>query len=1125
MNPSNVEWAAVCGIAQTSWVDEVPVARPESARSVLTASGAPDASMTMLTLLSLRKEMIEERLALNRHHAGQVDAATPHHHSSSTTAVLELVMDRMALKDCGECDGATQSPLAEFASLRRLTLNFNHLSKIHTTSVFNALLDLRELEIDFNKLSEFGPLKQCQRLEQLSVSHNVLVSLVGLALPRLHTLDVSHNKLGKEFVTAAMSKDPVLRLPNLTQLDVSHNNLTSLEWVGSLTKLTALRASHNTIASLQGVQTCLALEELDVSHNRLRFTATTQANNPLKGIGKSLQQLDVSFNDISSLAFFPPGTLTKVWSLSIANNTFHGSRKPLDDGSSVLRGPRRGSSSTPKTKGGPATTSGIFASDDIGDACYDDEGRGSVASRPSSRGFTPGALSTGRASNAPTPALSTSTRRGPSSDDAVTFLARLAQLFPALEILNVANNSEEIIADASDLRFLSKCTGLTELSIAGTLTLPPVGGRRGSCSSAECPHKEAVLTFLPQIEVLDGTVLFKREAVAVAVEDMESAGIHDSATLFSLSRPVVVRPTSAGGAALIRPGTSSQQKVNAIHSSKAKDDLEDFQREMEAFMHRAEHSRRKVHHIMDHMQRMTAWAYHDGPKPSSSSALEPSSVVGSAPTTEQALQEPAPLIMSDVDAMIEEALAAEEAVVDGRPSRGRPLTELSDSDDEQREGVDRLEVSPAEDSASQKPPVGAKQLPRPPSTKRGVGGDGGPHTSPNKQRLIDQHRSSSVQPAPRSNSSHAGRGVSGTTNVQQRSASTSQAAERSKHRSSSSSAASSSLYAESEAMKRIKSLPTSSFTLEQAKFKQELANEAEKRREQLRQFAKESSAKLPAPKPKGRFSGTQQLNVAALSGSTPDRNTSRPTTGKSETGTSMISPGKAAFGAPPPAGGAGERVTTSTATSPPKAAVRKPVCPTVVPPYAGDEAGRNIPKLNLALAEGSSRSPVLQEDEQRDQTPAMREPSTVVRDPRDVPRGDVPEEPSRDGTPINGTFSSSTPGGAPSLSSTARPLSATNTLLKRVDPNNGVPAYPKVNTVNKNSTANPLLKGDAIGSLSSRPVTKSVVPAFVDEGGHENSAGADTEATTYFSTKPVSASQPAPVRGGASLNRRGQQRK
>ncbi|CUF19806.1 Hypothetical protein, putative [Bodo saltans] len=265
MNPNNEEWAAVCSFAQSSWVDAVDTmssARPSSSAaphgsrpSLLVASGASEVSATssgaqlsgMLTLLSLRKELIEDRLALHRHQGGQMESGATGHNQQNS--VLELVLDRMAIKDCGECDGATQSPLVDYTQLRRLTLNFNHLTKVHTARVIQPLTELRELEIDFNKLSAFGPLKN-QRLEQMTLSHNVLLSITGLALPRLHTLDLSHNALGREFVTAALdAKDPSLRLPSLTMLDVSHNKLTTFEWVGSLTKLTTLRAAHNMIAS------------------------------------------------------------------------------------------------------------------------------------------------------------------------------------------------------------------------------------------------------------------------------------------------------------------------------------------------------------------------------------------------------------------------------------------------------------------------------------------------------------------------------------------------------------------------------------------------------------------------------------------------------------------------------------------------------------------------------------------------------------------------------------------------------------------------------------------------------------------------------------------------------------
>jgi hypothetical protein len=1087
----------------------------------------------MLTLLSLRKELIEDRLALHRHQGGQMDGNNAAGHNQQS-AVLELVLDRMAIKDCGECDGATQSPLVDYSQLRRLTLNFNHLTKLHTSCVVQPLLELRELEIDFNKLTSFGPLRN-QRLEQMTLSHNVLTTVAGLALPRLHTLDLSHNLLGREFVAAAMSaKDPSLRLPSLTALDISHNKLTTLDWVGQLTKLITLRAAHNCIASLQGIQTCLALEEMDVSHNKLRFTATTQTNNPLKAVGRTLQQLDVSHNDISSLAFFPPGSMTKCWSLSIANNMFHGSKKaestPAYGG--VLRGARRASSTT-------SAAASIFASDDIGDATYGDDDGGkpmSGAARPVSRGGTPAGPSGGRSSVAPSLA-STTIRRGPSSDDAVTFLARLAQLFPALEALDLTNNSEEIIADASDLRFLAKCTNLTELSIKGTLSFAPSvsstssarAGRIGT--SGQTPQLEAIRSFLPQIEVLDGTVLVKREVAAVAVEDLETLGITDSAALFALSKSSnQQRPSSA----LIRPGTSSQQKSIAIHSSKALDGLADFQQEMEAFMHRAELSRRKVNHIMDHMQRMAAWAYHDDAAPTSTAAA--------ASTARAHVDEPAPLDLNALEADIERALIAEGAgaLQNGAGSRGN---QLSDSDDDVADGVDRLvmpvsdgtprTVSPATSSTSS-----SRQQPRPPAK----GTSAKDFSSPSKKRVVE--RSSSVQPAPQSRATSSPSAAAGHHAPRSSSSSSTDSRQLSLR----SSAATSSLYSESEAMKRIKSLPTSTFALEQSKFKHELQLEAQKRREQLTQLAKAASAKLPVPRAtKGLASGAM-LNVGALE---------RPSTGKSEAGTSMVSPAKgslghASSGAAPRTSGhpaRGERVTTSTATSPPKALSSQPSAASSAPastPVANQVVGAtqrpSVPKLDFDTAR---RSPVVVPEDELLEVDS-KPPSNVVTDPRNARRqSDATITPSDDvGVDASGlTPTSAAPqtqhfplgssarlgSQAPlSLNNTARPLSASlsmtsggavagsSTSLKRADPNHGVSTVPKVKTTRDNVAFNPLLKEVPAARITSGPSPMAVTTSAKDAQVGEE---ADEE-LTYFSTKPIS-TQPVMVKGGGSLNRRG----
>ena len=825
------DWVKVWKLVQQPWVADV---RPPSALSAASEGLSRGGS----GLRRLTDALLSQRLSLSSQ-------------STSADDVFEIVLDNMMLSDLGDADGAGMSPIALYTSLRLLSANFNGIKKVAVNGVTNGLSELREVQLEYNDMSVMPPFGNA-KLESISMSNNKLLSVPPLVLPRLHTLEVSHNKIAH--------LDAGARLPALTHLDVSYNMLVTLDTFAELVHLTFLNVSHNQLTTLNGIQGMTLLEELNASHNRLRHVPTLQHSNPLRPVGKSLASLDVSFNEISSLGFFPTGALTKVKELSIARNSFHGKKAP-DTPTSVSTGPSARSGHQP---------SDIFASTDIGDASYNDDGGPSTSSNKTNGRTNKSNRS--RATEVPSSAASGASRRTSSSTaaaagrrhstsggevvDTVTFLARLVSIFPDLELLDISHNSDDLIQDVTDLKLLSKCTNLTELRIEGTLTLPK--------SNKKNRKAEAVAMCLPQIEVLDGEALVKASAPVVVDLHHSHGGDETSSVQTLSSRPgTATRPMSA----LIRPGTTSKAKSNALQASKI--DKEDVADSVTKFIREAEGARETCFALLDHIAMNAAWVYGKGEEPPPAEHLiserRATSAGAIAPSTRPDVL-PAGEAGDDDDSDLEDALASEgRVVVHGGSSSS----------------------------------VGVVKNPVAPSTRRRVDGvDGSAPGTPSSPH--GKMRSYSA------NSPAANTASAGPQQALSRTASS---------HSKSSAPASLASQQPSNAMVRIRSEPT--FALEQARFRQEMEKEAHERRQQLLQLTKAA----PAPMP-----------VKTLSASQLAQGTKK--AAKCESGTSMSSPSQKHDGRPASSvsgGGGGARVTASTATSPAKTAAATATAVTAPP--------------------------------------------------------------------------------------------------------------------------------------------------------------------------------------------------
>ena len=204
----------------------------------------------------------------------------------------------------------------EFRALQRLSLSANIINTI-PNAAFYFLVNLKYLDLSYNRLSQTGDLGALSKLEQLSLAHNRLGELSDTAfegLLALRTLDISNNQLEH------LSVEPLQNLFELETLDARFNQIASIDVVSGLENLKYLLLANNEITDDFTLPRRLpSLRHLDVSKNRLLaltseiFTEDQKINianfsgNQIRSIasnvfgGVTMMRLDLSHNNIEHI--------------------------------------------------------------------------------------------------------------------------------------------------------------------------------------------------------------------------------------------------------------------------------------------------------------------------------------------------------------------------------------------------------------------------------------------------------------------------------------------------------------------------------------------------------------------------------------------------------------------------------------------------------------------------------------------------------------------------------------------------------------------------------------------------------------------------------------------------------
>ena len=207
--------------------------------------------------------------------------------------ILELALGKEA------ADDITQAEMASLKSLDALKSNINDLTGLEFA------INLTEIELRGNRISDVSPLKNLTNLTKLRLGTNRKISDVSPLknLTNLTFLDIDSNQIS--------DVSPLKNLTNLTWLDLDDNRISDVSPLQVLTNLTYLDLDGNRISDVSPLQVLTNLTFLDVDDNQISDMS------PLSVLIK-LRVLDLEGNKLSDIS--PLKVLTNLTELDLHNN-------------------------------------------------------------------------------------------------------------------------------------------------------------------------------------------------------------------------------------------------------------------------------------------------------------------------------------------------------------------------------------------------------------------------------------------------------------------------------------------------------------------------------------------------------------------------------------------------------------------------------------------------------------------------------------------------------------------------------------------------------------------------------------------------------------------------------------
>lgn len=221
---------------------------------------------------------------------------------SSSDVITREDMASLLVFDAFESGIRNISGLEFAVNLTELHLGLNNISNV---SPLKALTKLKVLDLHRNSyISDVSPLKDLTSLTWLSLRGNRILDISPLKdLKNLTYLHVAYNRI--------RDVTPFKTLTNLTFLDIEVNRVSDLSPLSVLTNLTYLDFDSTRVSDMSPLRTLTKLEELDASDNQISDISV------LKTLTK-LWYLDLDDNQIEDISAL--STLTRMRMLDLDDN-------------------------------------------------------------------------------------------------------------------------------------------------------------------------------------------------------------------------------------------------------------------------------------------------------------------------------------------------------------------------------------------------------------------------------------------------------------------------------------------------------------------------------------------------------------------------------------------------------------------------------------------------------------------------------------------------------------------------------------------------------------------------------------------------------------------------------------
>ncbi len=226
------------------------------------------------------------------------------------------------------------APLRKLTQITCLDISGNQIADL---TPINSFKNLQTLYMQANQISDLTPIVGLDNLQILKASDNLIQTVETIStLTNLKVLQLSGNDLANaassfnvfgqleslELAACGMVSVDGLNIPSLKSLDISNNSITAIENIQA-EKLEVLYAGNNELKQVDGLAKLASLLELDLHDNKLEDLGALRDH-------ANLQSLDISGNHMTDAGLNGLSGMQSIAYLNVSDNPLFGFKAFLE---------------------------------------------------------------------------------------------------------------------------------------------------------------------------------------------------------------------------------------------------------------------------------------------------------------------------------------------------------------------------------------------------------------------------------------------------------------------------------------------------------------------------------------------------------------------------------------------------------------------------------------------------------------------------------------------------------------------------------------------------------------------------------------------------------------------------